>query len=248
MGTLNPPSDGDDIATVTPLRRREPQLIAVPTVRDPLPAENSVWDTDELGTPTLRRSRKREIRGALAIGLGWVPGILAIGLGWARGLLGIRPRSLVGAGVGLACVAALTIVAVGTSSGPVKRPVRTLASSGPPHTSSTAQRSAAAHSTRRLNQHPARHSVRRANRPVRSRAARILTDARRAAPTRRPTTTSVSSATQSVPSTTATQAPPTPASTSTAGASSTAAPRASTSAVSRPTGPTGSGAAFGPGY
>lgn len=36
---MNPPSDGDDIAAVTPLRRREARLVAVPTVRDPLPAE-----------------------------------------------------------------------------------------------------------------------------------------------------------------------------------------------------------------
>jgi hypothetical protein len=54
MGTLNPPSDNDDVAKVTPLRRRDAHLFAVPTVRDPLPAETSVWDTDEPGEPRLR--------------------------------------------------------------------------------------------------------------------------------------------------------------------------------------------------
>jgi hypothetical protein len=62
MGTLNPPSDGDDVAKVTPLRRREPRLVAVPPVRDPLPAESSVWDTGDPGEPPLRRSRRRQLR------------------------------------------------------------------------------------------------------------------------------------------------------------------------------------------
>jgi hypothetical protein len=36
---MNPPSDGDDVAKVTPLRRREPHLVGLPKLRDPLPAD-----------------------------------------------------------------------------------------------------------------------------------------------------------------------------------------------------------------
>jgi len=231
MGTLNPPSDGDDVAEVTPLRRREPQLVAVPTVRDPLPAENSVWDTDDHGAPSLRRSRTREILGALAVG--W---------GFARSLLTIRPRAMAGAGAGLACVAAVTAIALGAVSGPGERPHRALASSSTPllHKASPAKVSApAVNPTHRLTRHRARQPVRHANRPGRTRAS-----ARQAAVTRRHTTTPASSA----PSTTATQTPPAPASTSSAAASPTVAPTASTSQATRPAGPSGSGAAFGPGY
>ncbi len=231
MGTLNPPSDGDDVAEVTPLRRREPQLVAVPTVRDPLPAENSVWDTDELGEPQLRRSRRREISGALAVGLGFV-----------RSLLTIRPRAMAGAGAGLACVAAVTAIALGAVSGSAGRPHRTLASSSTAllHKASTAKISVpAAVSAPRLTRHRARQRIRRSNRHGRIRAT-----ARRPAVTRRHTTTPAPSA----PSATATQAPPAPASTSTGAASSTAAPTSSTSQATHPAGPSGSAAAFGPGY
>ncbi|MHB8695204.1 MAG: hypothetical protein ACYDHH_28570 [Solirubrobacteraceae bacterium] len=231
MGTLNPPSDGDNFAEVTPLRRREPQLVAVPTVRDPLPAENSVWDTDDHGAPSLRRSRTREILGALAVVWGFL-----------RSPLTIRPRAMAGAGAGLACIAVVTAIALGAVSGPAERPHRTLASSSTPllHRASTIKVFApAVQPAHRLTRHRARQPARHTNRPRRTHAS-----ARRAVVTRRHTTTPAASA----PSRTATQTPPAPASTSSAAASSTVAPTAGTSQATRPAGPSGSGAAFGPGY
>jgi len=103
---MNPPSDGDDIAAVTPLRRREAHLVAVPTVRDPLPAEPSVWDTGEPGEPPLRRSRQRRIRGALTIG--WR--IFCSRLAMPRS----RPAAI--ATIVLACATAATAVVVNSGS------------------------------------------------------------------------------------------------------------------------------------
>lgn len=231
MGTLNPPSDGDDVAEVTPLRRREPQLVAVPRVRDPLPAENSVWDTDDHGAQSLRRSRIREILGALVVGWGFV-----------RSRLTIRPRAVAGAGAGLACVAAVTAIGLGAVSGPAERPHRTVAS---PSTHPLQEASAAKFSAPAVN--PRHHSTRhRARQPVRhiKRSGRTRAGDRRAVVTRRNSTSPASS----VPSTIATQTPPAPASTSSTAASATVAPSASTSQPIRPAGPSGSGAAFGPGY
>ena len=227
---MNPPSDGDDVAKVTPLRRRDPRLVAVPPVRDPLPAESSVWDTGDPGEPPLRRSRRRQLSGVLTIGWGSV-----------RSLLTIRRLSLVSAGLVLGCVA-VTAIALSTGSGPVTRPHRTGASSLEPHGSLSAKVSIqAAHPA----QHPARHQARHRVRHV---IRRTSVDAPRATPRR--SSAHTSNATQAAPptpTTTAPAVPSTPVSPS-AGAPSTVVSSSNTSQSSRATGPTGSGAAFGPGY
>ncbi len=64
---MNPPSDEDDVAKVTPLRRREPHLVGLPRIRDPLPAESAPFDPElEPSDVQLRRSRKRRTGAALA--------------------------------------------------------------------------------------------------------------------------------------------------------------------------------------
>jgi hypothetical protein len=230
MGTLNPPSDGDDIAKVTPRRRREGHLAVVPTVRDPLPAETSVWDTDEPVEPPLRRSRRRQLLGALMAG--WRS---------ARSLLTFRPLSVVGVGTVLACVAAISALAVGIGSGPAGRAHRTLASSLVPHGASSAKVSdPAAHPAHRPSHH---QPSRRVRYPVRHRQTSV--NGRRSAPKRG--SARASNRTQGTPTTTATQAPSTPVS-STASTSSTAGSSSDTSQSSRRAGPSGSGAVFGPGY
>lgn len=241
MGTLNPPSDGDDIAKVTPLRRGNPHLAAVPTVRGPLPAETSVWDTDEPGDPPLRRSRRQRVRGALTFG--WTS---------IRSQLKIRPLSAAGAAVLIVCIAAVTAVVLGTGSGPVTKAHRTVASSLVPHGSSTAKMSAPpVHPAHRPTRQETRH---RAQPAIRHRARRAIRRQRTRVDARRPTTGQGSARTSnatppaaSTPTTTVAAPPSTPISVSD-GASSTAVSSDNASKSSRPAGPTGSGAAFGPGY
>ena len=232
MGTVNPPSDGDDVAKVTPLRRRDPHLVVLPTVRDPLPAESSVWDTDDPGEPPLRRARGRHLRR-----------ILTIVWRSVRSLLSIRPLSVAGAGLVLACVA-VTAIALGTGSGPVTRPPGTVASSLEPHGSPSSTVSAQAVDPAR---HPARHQARdRVQDVIRHRRASV----KRPRATPRHSSAHASNATQSAPptlTTTAPAAPSTPVSAS-AGGPSTVVSSSNTSQSIRPAGPTGSGAAFGPGY
>lgn len=231
MGTLNPPSDGDDIAEVTPLRRREAHLIAVPTVRDPLPAESSVWDTGEPGEPPLRRSRLRRIRGALTIG--WR--IFRSRLAMPRS----RPAAITT--IVLACAAAATAVALNAGSRAVTAPRRSTLSSLAPRTSSNAKLSPrAAHPASRPTRHAARHRVQHTV-PRRRTSFDRLRNAGERGSAHTLTTTHAAP-----PITTATPAPSTPVSNS--GTSSTVAPSSSTSGSSRPAGPSGSGAAFGPGY
>jgi hypothetical protein len=240
-GTLNPPSDGDDIAKVTPLRRGNPHLAAVPRVRDPLPAETSVWDTDEPGDPPLRRSRRQRVRGALTIG--WTS---------VRSQLTIRPLSAAPPAVLLACIAAVTAVALGTGSGRVTKAHRTVASSPVPHGSSSAKVPApAAHPAHRPTRKETRH---RAQPAIRHRAQPAIRRQRTRADARRATTGQGSARTSnatppaaSTPTTTVARPPSTPISVSD-GASSTTVSSDNTSKPSRPAGPTGSGAAFGPGY
>lgn len=245
---MNPPSDGDDVAAVTPLRRREAHLVAVPTVRDPLPAETSVWDTGEPGEPPLRRSRQRRIRGALTIG--WR--IFRSRPAMARS----RPAAI--ATIMLACAAAATAVALNAGSRAVTGPRRPALSSLVPGTSSSAKLSArAAHPASRQTRHIAHHRVqhtiqRRRTSVTRLRAPREHSSSHPSstAQTAPPTPTTTATPAPSTPSsatTTATPAPSTPVSNS-GGASSTVAPSGSTSGSSRPAGPSGSGAAFGPGY
>jgi len=235
---MNPPSDGDDIAAVTPLRRREAHLVAVPTVRDPLPAETSVWDTGEPGEPPLRRSRQRRIRGALTIG--WR--IFRSRLAMPRS----RPAAITT--IVLACATAATAVVVNSGSRAVTTPRRSALSSLAPRTSSNAKLSPrAAHPASRQTRHIARHRVqhtvpRRRTSVARLRSAREHSSAH----TSSEYTSTTTHAAPATSTTTATPAPSTPVSNS--GASSTVAPSGGTSGSSRPAGPTGSGAAFGPGY
>lgn len=230
---MNPPSDGDDIAAVTPLRRREARLVAVPTVRDPLPAETSVWDTGEPGEPPLRRSRHRRVQGALTIG--WR--IFRSRLAMPRS----RPAAITT--IVLACAAAATAVALNAGSRAVTAPRRSTLSSLVPRTSSNAKLSPqAAHPASRQARHAARHRVQHTV-PRRRTSFDGLRSARERSSAHTSTTTHAAAAT---PTTTATPAPSTPVSNS--GASSTVAPSGGTSGPSRPAGPTGSGAAFGPGY
>lgn len=235
MGTLNPPSDGDDFAEVTPLRRRDPHLAALPTVRDPLPAEASVWETDLPDDPPLRRSRTRQMRGALAIG--W--------RAFRSRLPMPRTRPVAISTVLLACVAAAAAAALTAGSGAVTGRHRTALSSLAPRASSTAKVSApAAHSARRPIRHKARHQDQHA---IRRRRPSLQVRARRGRSFAHGS--SVAQAAPWTPTTTATAtttpAPSTPVVNS--GGAASPARAASTSQSSRP-GPTGSGAAFGPGY
>ena len=71
-GTLNPPGDGDNIAKVAPLRRREPHLVGLPRIRDPLPAESAPFDAElEPADVQLRRSRKRRAGAAPNCFISW---------------------------------------------------------------------------------------------------------------------------------------------------------------------------------
>jgi hypothetical protein len=234
MGTLNPPSDSDDIAKVTPLRRRDPHLAVVPPVRDALPAESSVWDTGELGEPRLRRSRLRQIRSALTIGWSTFRSKLATP----------RPRPAASGGIVLACVAAVTAVALVSGSGPVTRPHRTMASSLARHASSSVTVSRpAAHPVLRPTRHQAQHRVGHAAPPRRTRD-----DTRRGAGKYRSANTSGQAQAVPIAPTTTTETPPSSTSASTSsGPASTAGASSDTTQSGRP-GPTGSGAAFGPGY
>jgi hypothetical protein len=71
-GTLNPPTDGDDVARVIPLRRRNgagPEHTAEPkrpTSRGPLPRESAPFDPEiEPDTVLLRRRVHRRVRARL---------------------------------------------------------------------------------------------------------------------------------------------------------------------------------------
>ena len=243
MGTLNPPSDNDDVAEVTPLRRRDARLVAVPTVRDPLPAENSVWDTDEPGEPRLRRTNRRRVRSALT--LGWRA---------VRDRVRVPPRVGLGAGIGLACFAAVIAFTQGFTSQPISRPHPTVASSLVPDSSSSGKLStAAASSTHRVAGSPLRATGHRAS----HRSGRIILHRRtRVAPreaARKKSGAQRPIAAQSTRSTAAklTTAPSTPVTSPTYSTTTTAAATSATSnatSASRPKGPTGTGAAFGPGY
>jgi hypothetical protein len=237
---LNPPSDNDDVAKVTPLRRRDGQLVAVRTVRDPLPAETSVWDTDEPGEPRLRPTSRRRVRSALAIG--WTA---------VRDRVRVPPRFALGGGVALACLAALVAFALGLAGKPVTRPHHTVASTLVSDPSSSANLSSAvAPSAHRLARSAHRatgyRAIHRAGGTIPHRLTRVGARAavRKKGAAHRPDSG------QSAQSTAARLTPPssTPASTPT---SSTVTPTNNTSSASdasRSAGPSGTGAAFGPGY
>jgi len=240
---LNPPSDNDDVAKVTPLRRRDARLVAVPTVRDPLPAENSVWDTDEPGEPRLRRTNRRRVRSALT--LGWRA---------VRDRVRVPPRVGLGAVMALACFAAAIAFAPGFTSQPITRPHPTVASSLVPDSSSSGDLSTAAvssthrvaGSTLRATGHRTSH---RSGRTILHRLTRVASRGamRKKGAAHRPI------AARSIQSTAATltTAPSTPVTTPTHSTSTTAAATSGTTnatSASRPKGPTGTGAAFGPGY
>src|SRR5450755_1580760 len=235
MGTLNPPNDNDDVAKVTPLRRRDAHLFAVPTVRDPLPAETSVWDTDEPGEPRLRRTNRRRVRSALTIGWRAV-----------RERVRVPPRVALGAGVALACLAAVTAFALGFASKPVTRPHRTVASSLVPDASSSGNlSSAAASSVHRLAPSTRRASVHRASHrtggtiPHRQTRVGSRGAARKKSAAHRPNAAQIDQSTAP----TVTPAPSTPVSTPTS-STSTVNPTSNASNASdasRAAGPTGTG-------
>lgn len=228
---MNPPSDGDDIARVTPLRRRDPHLVAVPVVRDPLPAETSVWDTGELGDAELRRSRRRQIRAALTSGSEALRSRTAI----------VRVRLALGVGGVLACVGAVTAFAVSHGSTPRSRPHRSVAAASVAHAPSIAT------VLRVPAEHPDRHHVRHRGRAA-GRPRRAIADAHRAAP-RRWTGHSASAAKTAPAAITTTTSPAlSPPVTPVVAASPQASEASSNTREQTRSGPTGSGAAFGPGY
>jgi hypothetical protein len=230
MGTLNPPDDGDEIAQVTPLGRRDPHLVAVPTVRDPLPAETSVWDTGELGEPPLRRSRGQRLKGLLTTSWSAFRSRAA--------LLGSRPVLIVGLVV--ACVTVVAAIAFGSRSGSIGRGPQTALSSLSPHASSGAKLSGP------TADHPAHHATQgKARRHIRATSRR---GAKRAS-TRRVGRGDNSKRTPAIAKTAIVQTSIPPTALRTANnSSSTALTSSEPSEPSHPAGPTGSGAAFGPGY
>jgi len=257
MGTLNPPSDKDDVAKVTPLRRRDAHLVAVPTVRDPLPAETSVWDTDEPGEPRLRRTNRRRVRSALTIGWRAV-----------RARVRVPPRVVLGAGVALACLAAVAVFALGFASKSVTRTHRTVASSLVTDSSSSGNlptpAASSAHRAPQSTHRPTGHRTSGRAATIQHRLTRVAsrrvvgnkTTAHR--PThavRKKSTVHHPNTAKSVQSTAMTSppAPSTPVTTPTS-SPSTSTTAAATSGPSNatvaspPTGPSGAGAAFGPGY
>ena len=232
MGTLNPPGDGDDIAEVVPLRRRDGHLVAVPVVRDPLPAENSVWDTDDQDGPMLRRSWRRRFAGPIGRASRWAVGELAR-----------RPRAALSSLVVLLCLAGTTVAVLGGSHARALRPrtakPTTLVASGSKAT--PAHRTPARPATVSTKPKHARR-VRRARQGHRHAGAqRSSRRARSEVHTSTPAAP-VSTVRSVILSTTARSTPiPAP----------TVSPARAASEIRKPSrspGPTGSGAAFGPGY
>lgn len=59
---MDPPTDGDDVARVVPLRRRDGDLKVVPPVRDSLPRERAAFDPEiEPGDVILKRRLRRRL-------------------------------------------------------------------------------------------------------------------------------------------------------------------------------------------
>src|SRR5438105_3269745 len=65
-GTMDPPTDGEDVARVIPLRRRDRDLNAAPPVREPLPRERAAFDPElEPGDVILKRRPRRRLMARL---------------------------------------------------------------------------------------------------------------------------------------------------------------------------------------
>jgi hypothetical protein len=232
---MNPPRDGDDVAKVTPLRRREPHLVGLPKLRDPLPAERAAFDPElEPADVQLRRTRRRQARNGLELAARRLRPRLAAHR--------IRPALVIAVVVGCAVTAAAAALIDGAGSG--TRPHRTTASSAL-KASKPAPKVSLAETPRRRAHQPVRHAVRHVvHHPTAQQSkrdkARLHPSAHAsssAAPTEPTETTSTPSA-----------APPTPVLNSSASTQSAEASQSSSPSSKSPAGPTGSGAAFGPGY
>src|SRR5690349_7121966 len=66
-GTMGPPTDGEDVARVIPLRRRASDGRPVASVRESLPREHAPFDPEiELGEIVLKRRRRRRLMARLS--------------------------------------------------------------------------------------------------------------------------------------------------------------------------------------
>jgi hypothetical protein len=233
---MNPPRDGDDVAKVTPLRRREPHLVGLPKLRDPLPAERAAFDPElEPADVQLRRTRRRQARNRL--------GLAARRLRPRLSVHRRRPGLVIALAIG--CAATAGAAALIDGAGSVTHPQRTTASSTLKARKPSASKVSVAEAPARRVHQPGRRAV---HQVVHHQAAQSST---RHKPRFHPSARASTSAAATEPTeTTATPAaaPPTPVVNSGASTQSAEASQSSSSSTKPPAGPTGSGAAFRPGY
>jgi hypothetical protein len=227
---VRPPQDDQEVAEVTPLRRREgPPLVALPPVRDPLPPEE-IWDTSpQVGRVALHHTRGRRAGKRLKV---MVAGIRA------RSASVIRPVPLLIATGACVLMVAVAIITAGTgpSTSPQRLTASALGANHPEHGRTTRPTAASGKAG-----------------PHRSQAK---TGRRRAAAARKNAVThsghkSTRTGSSSAPTKSATvltTESETPAASAYTSASATATSPGSATTSETKSGPTGSGAAFGPGY
>jgi hypothetical protein len=234
-GTLKPPGD-DDFARVVPRRRRESHLTALPTIRDPLPSENAAFDPElESAAVALIQSRRRRLMTLFKR--------VAV-----RATARPLPAAVITGMVAVTALGAL-IAYASLNSGHVKHPSAATLSAATPKTGPGAQRSAdrpipGHHATHRRQSAKARHAITRRSarrHRVPHHRARAVHHSLVSTQATQPPVSTTPAPSYSAPS----ESPVTPAVTPVTTSSSS---NSSSSSSSSSAGPTGAGAAFGPGY
>ena len=108
---MDPPTDGEDVARVIPLRRRDRDLNAAPPVREPLPRERAAFDPElEPGDVILKRRSRRRLMARLSE------------VARRRTTLGLPRARILATGPGVAVLAASLAVAAAAAVAVIESP------------------------------------------------------------------------------------------------------------------------------